>query len=56
MWLAIHEFDGPEIPWKELAATDETEWAKKVMPRIEDIDFGCFQLKRVFGKPGMAKL
>jgi hypothetical protein len=55
-WLAIHEFDGQEVPWKELADTDETEWAKKVIPGIEEIDFGCFRLKRVYGKPVMAKL
>lgn len=48
-WLALHEFDG-EVPWKELAATDETEWAKKVIPGIQDIDFGLFELKRVYEK------
>ena len=55
-WLALHEFDRTEFPWKELAATDETDWAKKVIPGIRDIDFGCFALKRTFGKLDKAKL
>ncbi|KAF4631293.1 hypothetical protein G7Y89_g6837 [Cudoniella acicularis] len=55
-WLALHEFEGPEVPWKELAATDETEWAKKVLPGITEIDFGLFELKRVFGEGEKARL
>jgi hypothetical protein len=55
-WLAIHEFDGVELPWKELAATDETDWAKKIIPGISDIDFGCFRLKRAYEEPSVAKL
>ncbi|RDW56613.1 hypothetical protein BP5796_13078 [Coleophoma crateriformis] len=55
-WLAIHEFEGPNMPWKELQATDETDWAKKVVPGIRDIDFGVFELKRVYGKLGHSKL
>ncbi|KAH8657204.1 hypothetical protein BGZ60DRAFT_417051 [Tricladium varicosporioides] len=53
-WLALHEFDDV-VPWKELAATDETEWAKKVIPGIQDIDFGLFELKRVYEKEGREK-
>lgn len=49
-WLSLHEFDGDVLPWKELAATDETEWAKKVVPGIRDIDYGCFRLSKAFGK------
>jgi hypothetical protein len=56
MWLALHEFDGLVLPWTELAATDETEWAKRVIPGIQNIDFGCFKLKRVFEKKSKAKL
>lgn len=55
-WLALHEFNGPHIPWEDLAATDETEWAKKVIPGIVDIDFGCFRLERVYHKLGRTKL
>jgi len=56
VWLSLHEFDGPKFPWKELAATDKTEWAKKVISGIRDIDLGCFKLKRTFGKSDKAKL
>lgn len=55
-WLALHVFDGIVLPWKELAATDETQSAKAVIPGIRDIDFGCFKLKRVFEKKSIAKL
>jgi hypothetical protein len=55
-WLALHEFDGLEVPWKELAATDETEWAKKVIPGISEVDFACFRLKKVFEKSERSKL
>jgi hypothetical protein len=55
-WLALHEFEGHEIPWKELAATDETKWAKRVIPGIRSIDFGGFKLRRVFEKKSTAKL
>jgi len=55
-WLAVHEFEGPEIPWTELAATDETEWAKRVVPGIRDIDFGVFKLVQIFEKKEQAKL
>ena len=55
-WLALHEFDGPEMPWKELAATDETTWAKKVIPGILEVDFGCFRLKKDFGKSEKSNL
>jgi hypothetical protein len=55
-WLALHGFDGLVLPWKGLAATDETEWAKIAIPGIRDIDFGCFQLKKDFEKKSIAKL
>lgn len=55
-WLVLHEFEGPRMPWKELAATDETAWAKKVIPEISSLDFGCFKLTRVFGKSDRSKL
>jgi len=55
-WLAIHEFEGPEIPWEELATIDETSWAKKVIPGILNVDFGCFRLKRAYKKQEKAKL
>lgn len=55
-WLTLHEFHGPEMPWEELAATDETAWAKKMIPGILEVDFGCFRLKKVFEKSGKSKL
>lgn len=54
--LAIHEFDGSCLPWDELAKTDATEWANKVLPGILGIDFGVFKLKRVYGKIDKSKL
>jgi hypothetical protein len=55
-WLAVHEFDGTELPWKALQETDETEWAKKLIPGIKDVDFGVFKLSRVFEKELKANL
>jgi len=51
-WLTLHEFDGPEIPWKELKSFDETDWARKIIPEIQDPDLGFFRLKAVFTKSG----
>jgi len=56
VWLAIHEFDGSCVPWDQLALTDETEWAKKILPGILEADFGCFRLKRVYDKKSKARL
>ncbi|KAH8590145.1 hypothetical protein B0O99DRAFT_691798 [Bisporella sp. PMI_857] len=55
-WLALHEFEGPEIPWPQLAATDETEWAKRIIPGITAMDFGIFELVETWGEDGKAKL
>lgn len=54
--LALHEFDGGYVPWDELAPTDETEWANKVLPGITGVDFGLFKLKRVYEKESKSKL
>jgi hypothetical protein len=54
--LALHEFDGLNVPWNELASTDETEWAKKLLPGLVEMDFGVFRLKRVYEKESKSKL
>lgn len=51
-WLALHEFEGPQIPWEELRASDETDWARRVVPGLRDVDFGLFRLVRVYGNEG----
>jgi hypothetical protein len=48
--LALHEFDGLSVPWAELAPTNETELAKKILPGVVQVDFGLFKLKRVYEK------
>ena len=55
-WLVLHEFDGPDVLWKDLAFTDETAWAKKIIPRILRVDFACFKLTGIFEKPERPKL
>ncbi|KAF2104647.1 hypothetical protein NA57DRAFT_70854 [Rhizodiscina lignyota] len=57
-WLALHEFDLPQqsvetvqgFPMKDLIKTDETEWAKSVVGRLEGMEAGWFKLKRVYGE------
>lgn len=50
-WIAMHEFDGPEPPWKELkAGADENKWATNLLSGFHDVDFGVFVLKDVYGE------
>ena len=57
-WLALHEFELPEegadtvqgFPMKELFKTDETEWAKRIIAKLEGMEAGWFRLKRVYGQ------
>jgi hypothetical protein len=48
--MALHEFDGEELPWKELQATDETEYGKRVLKGVKSIDWGVFGLSRYWVK------
>lgn len=49
MFLALHEFDGEMFPEKEMNATGETEWSKKVLGKAERTDFKKFELLKGFG-------
>lgn len=39
-YLALHEFEAEGLPWKELGASAETEWAKKVMRGLVKAEAG----------------
>lgn len=47
--LVVYNFES-EIPWEELKSAHETEWAKKILPGMKDVDLGGFELVRGFGK------
>jgi len=50
--MALHEFDGEELPWKKLQATDETEWGKRVLKDVKSVDWGAFGLSKAWRKNG----
>ncbi|KAH4936716.1 hypothetical protein HBI79_070640 [Parastagonospora nodorum] len=45
-FLALHEFGGEALPWGELQASAETEWAKRVMGGLVGSEIGWFACKR----------
>lgn len=49
-YLALHEFDGEDLPWKELGASAETEWAKRIMENLRKEEIGWYRLKRVYAE------
>lgn len=51
-YLALHEFDGAELPWEGLRKSAETEWARKVMGSLRLEEIGWYSLKRVYGTYG----
>jgi hypothetical protein len=55
-YLAIHEFDGEELPMSELAKVDETEWSKKVVAGLESMEAGFYKLKRKYETVEKARL
>jgi len=55
-YLAIHEFDGDELPMAELAKVDETEWSKKVVGELKLMEAGFYKLKRRYERELDAKL
>jgi hypothetical protein len=48
-YLALHEFASDSLPDQELAATAETEWAKKVMGSLAGQEIFVFRLDKSFG-------
>ncbi|KAI4628102.1 hypothetical protein J4E80_002239 [Alternaria sp. BMP 0032] len=49
-YLALHEFSGEVLPWKELEASGQTEWAKKVMGGLLKEEVGLYEVKRVYSE------
>jgi len=49
-YLALHEFSGEVLPWKELEASGQTEWAKKVMGSLVKEEVGLYEVKRVYSE------
>jgi hypothetical protein len=47
-YLALHEFEGKELPWKELQECAETEWATRVMGNLAKSEIGWYKSKRVY--------
>lgn len=47
-FLALHEFAGEELPWKELDESAQTEWAKEVMGGLVRSEVGWYKRKRVY--------
>lgn len=59
-FLALHEFQGDVLPWKELAESAQTEWAKSVMGGVVKEEVGWYALKREYaesewGSAGVSK-
>ncbi|KAI9740927.1 MAG: hypothetical protein M1818_004533 [Claussenomyces sp. TS43310] len=48
-YLALHEFDGAELPWPDLVKTLDTPWAKKSMGGCVKTETGQYRLLKVFG-------
>ncbi|KAJ9645992.1 hypothetical protein H2201_008248 [Coniosporium apollinis] len=55
-WLALHEFEGTELPMGELLKCDETEWSKKVIAGLVKMEAGFYRLKRIYEEDVEAKL
>lgn len=47
-FLALHEFEGEELPWKELAESAQTEWAKRIMGGLRREEVGWYVCKRTY--------
>lgn len=47
-YLALHEFEGENLPWAGLKRTVETEWTKKVMGTVVREEIGWYAVKRVY--------
>jgi hypothetical protein len=47
-FLALHEFSGEALPWKELGESAQTEWAKRVMGGLTKEEVGWYEVSRVY--------
>ncbi|KAF2032161.1 hypothetical protein EK21DRAFT_99254 [Setomelanomma holmii] len=48
--LALHEFEGEVLAWKELQESAETEWTKRVMGGLIRSEIGWYVLKREYAE------
>jgi hypothetical protein len=55
-YLALHEFGGEELPWKQLGESTQTEWAKRVLGSLVREEVGWFKSKRVYGEEEWGKV
>jgi hypothetical protein len=49
-FLALHEFSGEALPWKELGECVQTEWSKRVMGGIVKEEVGIYGVSRVYSE------
>jgi hypothetical protein len=49
-YLALHEFECKELPWKALKESAETEWAKRVMVGLVKAEAGWYSVKREYAE------
>jgi hypothetical protein len=49
-YLALHEFAGEVLPWKELEESTQTQWAKKITGGLFGEEVGWYVPKRVYAE------
>ncbi|KAB2111776.1 hypothetical protein AG0111_0g1164 [Alternaria gaisen] len=49
-FLALHEFSGEALPWKEIAESTSTEWAKRVWGGLEKEEVGWYEVGKVYSE------
>lgn len=47
-WLAIHAFSSNELSWDEMKTSSGTEWARRNLTGVRDMEGGSFTLNRVY--------
>jgi hypothetical protein len=47
-YLALHEFGGEALPWKEIKESLNSEWAEKIIASVQNTEIGWYQVKRVY--------
>lgn len=55
-YLALHEFNGEVLPWKELGVSAQTEWAKRAMGNLIREQVGWYSLKRTYAESEWASV
>ncbi|KAG9193724.1 hypothetical protein G6011_03759 [Alternaria panax] len=49
-FLALHEFSGETLPWKEIGESTQTEWAKRVWGGLVTEEVGWYETGRVYSE------